>query len=439
MTKEQALILLRDKPIRFAKMLGFDKMNKLHNDWIIEMVRGKQDLTLQASRGTYKTTCVSFALALIIILLPNKRTLFLRKTDADVKEVIKQVQKILLDEHTQHIINCLYGVNLKLTVQSATEISTNLTTDIKGTSQLVGTGIGSSLTGKHFDRIFTDDIVNVKDRVSKAEREATKIVYQELQNIKNRGGRIFNTGTPWHKDDCFSIMPKPEKYDCYNPSIKQIISDADLTHIKLSMSPSLFAANYELKHIAAENMLFFERPTGANVEMVRDAFCHIDAAYGGEDWTAFTAMAYKDGIFYIYGKCWQRHVEDCYKAISEEYQRLMLGKCFCETNADKGFLAKDLKTKHGLRMVTYHENTNKHLKISTYLKAVWEYVVFVSGTDDEYIEQIIDYSEDAEHDDCADSAACLARRLYKKAGIRIELADSTKDNEIGVIKSSEIL
>ena len=147
--------------------------------------RGKQDRTLQASRGTYKTTCVSFALAITIILLPNIRTLFLRKTDADVKEVIKQVQKILIDPHTQHIVNCIYGVSLKLTVQSATEISTNLTVDIKGTSQLVGTGIGSSLTGKHFDRIFTDDIVNVKDRVSKAEREATKIVYQELQNKRS--------------------------------------------------------------------------------------------------------------------------------------------------------------------------------------------------------------------------------------------------------------
>ena len=128
------------------------------------MVRGKQDRTLQASRGTYKTTCVSFALAITIILLPNIRTLFLRKTDADVKEVIKQVQKILIDPHTQHIVNCIYGVSLKLTVQSATEISTNLTVDIKGTSQLVGTGIGSSLTGKHFDRIFTDDIVNGKQR-----------------------------------------------------------------------------------------------------------------------------------------------------------------------------------------------------------------------------------------------------------------------------------
>ena len=94
MTRQQAVDFLLNRPVRFAHLLGFTKLGSLHNDWICEMVRGKEDKTLQASRGTYKTTSVSIALALINILLPNKRVLFMRKTDNDVKEVIKQVQKI---------------------------------------------------------------------------------------------------------------------------------------------------------------------------------------------------------------------------------------------------------------------------------------------------------------------------------------------------------
>lgn len=428
MTREKAIRFLITKPYKFGHLLGFTKLSELHNEWILLMLKGKEDFTLQASRGTFKTTCVSIALAIQIILMPNMRTLFIRKTDNDIKEVIKQVSKILQDPHTQLFVNAIYGVQLKLNVKSATEITTNLTTDIKGTSQLVGTGIGSSLTGKHFDRIFTDDIVNVKDRVSKAEREATKIVYQELQNIKNHGGRIFNTGTPWAKEDCFSIMPEAVKYNCYHPLIRQIISENELQYIKKNMSPSLFAANYELKHIAAENMLFFERPTDADISYVYNAICQIDCAYGGEDYTAFTAMSYFNGHFYIYGKCWQKHIEDCYDEIVSDYRRLMLGKCFVETNADKGMIAKDMKRKFGMRMVSYHEATNKHIKISTYLKAIWEYVIFVAGTDAEYINQILDYTEDAEHDDCPDSAAVLARRLYKKANIKINIG---LDDEVG--------
>ena len=275
MTREQAVKFLITKPASFGRLVGFTKLTDLHNAWILDMLKGQGDRTLQAHRASYKTTCVSIALALIIILLPNKRTLFLRKTDADIKEIIKQVQKILKDPHTQYFVQCIYGVNLKLTVESATEINTNLTTDIRGTSQLVGMGCGSSITGKHFDRIFTDDIVNINDRVSKAERDRTKLVYQELQNIKNRDGRIFNTGTPWCKDDCFTIMPEAEKFDCYSTGL---ISDEQLEVIKKSMTRSLFAANYELRHIAAEDVIFQNPQTGADPSEVEQGDCHIDAA-----------------------------------------------------------------------------------------------------------------------------------------------------------------
>ena len=103
--------------------------------------------------------------------------MFMRKTDNDVKEVIKQVKKILELPITRDFVKSMYGVDLVVNA-NATEITTNLTNDPRGTAQLVGMGIGGSLTGKHFDRIFTDDIVNVQDRISKAEREHTKLIYQ---------------------------------------------------------------------------------------------------------------------------------------------------------------------------------------------------------------------------------------------------------------------
>lgn len=429
MTRNDAVQFLKNRPYKFGHLLGFTKLTKLHNKWIKQMLCGRDDMSLAASRNTYKTTCDSIALALIIILLPKVRTMFMRKTDDDVKEIIKQTAKILKDPHTQYFVQTIYGVSLNLTVESVFEISTNLVTDAKGTSQLVGIGMGSSLTGKHFDRIFTDDIINIKDRISKAERERTKLIYQELQNLKNRGGRIINTLTIWHKDDASNLMPNLEKYDCYHPDVRGIITDEVIEEKKASMTPSLFACNYELKIIADENLLFTERPMGAHVSNIEGAMSHIDCAYGGEDFTAFTAMAYKDGQFYVYGRCWQKHVESCYNDIYSDYMRLSLGKCMLENNADKGFCAKDLKRKFGMRTVTYHEGMNKHLKISTYLKAIWKYVIFIEGTDDDYISQILDYNEDADHDDCADSASCLARRLYKKAGIVVDIGLHDEMNE----------
>lgn len=415
MNRQRAVEFLLNNPVKFAHMIGFTKLRDFHNSWIKQMIKSKSDKTLQGSRGTYKTTCVSVALALIIILLPNKRTMFMRKTDNDVKEVIKQVQKILQDPHTLYFVQCMYGKDftLRLTIQSATEISTNLTGDLKGTSQLVGIGMGASLTGKHFDFIFTDDIVNVKDRISKAERDNTKLIYQELQNIKNRGGRIFNTGTPWHREDAFSIMPEPEKWDCYREEVKEILSDEELAELRKTMLPSLFAANYELRHIAAEDVIFTNPKIGGNPAMCEQGMAHIDAAFGGEDYTAFTIMHKTGGKYYIFGKLWHKHVENCYSDIKRYYAQFMCGKMPIEDNGDKGFTARDLK-KQGIRAYTYHESMNKHIKITTYLLKIWDDVIFVDGTDEEYINQICDYNEGAEHDDAPDSASSLARLLLNK-------------------------
>lgn len=412
LTRSQAIDFLKNRPAEYAHMLGFTKLTDLHNGWIREMLIGTEDATLMAHRGSYKTTCVSVALAMTIFLLPKIRTVFIRKTDTDVKEVIKQVQKILQDPHTQYFVQAIYGAPLKLTTQSTTEINTNLISDVKGTSQLLGMGIGGSLTGKHFDRIFTDDISNMKDRVSRAERDRTKLAYQELQNIKNRSelGKIYNTGTPWHEDDVGILMPAPKKYTCYESGL---MTDEEIQEVKEKMTPSLFAANYELRFIASEDVIFTNPQLNADISLIYDGQSHVDAAYYGEDYTAFTIVAIHDGKFYVYGKCWRKHIDDVMPEIADLHNKFLCRKLFCETNADKGYVAKAFRDR-GLRVSTYHERENKHVKITTYLKFNWKDVIFVEGTDEKYINQICDYNENAEHDDCPDSLASLIRKLERR-------------------------
>ena len=89
------------------------------------------------------------------------------------------------------------------------------------------------------------------------------------------------------------------------------------------------------------------------------------------------------------------------------------GRIYCEDNGDKGYLAKDLRSK-GERVVKYHESQNKFIKITSYLKVAWKHVYFVDGTDAEYINQICDYNENAEHDDAPDSCASIIRQMFFK-------------------------
>ena len=376
MTRNEAISFLLKKPYKLGHLLGFTLLNEeLHNEWIKSMVRGDKDQTIQAHRGSYKTTCVALALVIIIVLYPNVKVMFMRKTDTDVKEIINQVKKMLQSPVIRYFVTVIYGCELKLLVATQTQITTNLTTDPRGTDQLTAQGINGSLTGKHYDIIFTDDIVNKDDRVSKAEREHTKLVYQELQNIKNRGGRIVNTGTPWHKEDAFILMPNIERYDCY---MTHLITEEELAALKSSMTASLFAANYELKHIADEDVLFDNPVTDGDPAMVEQGHCHIDAAYGGGDYTAFTIVRKYDGHYYVFGKLWHKHVEDVQDEIIRYRKAFNAGRIACETNADKGYLAKALRAL-GERTSPYPEKMNKYLKITTYLKAEWGKVVFVTS------------------------------------------------------------
>lgn len=409
---ETAYRFLTEKPAQYGQMLGYpDLRDDLHGEWIRKMVLGHEDMTLQAHRGSYKTTCDCIGLAENIILRGDLNSIFLRKTDTDIQEVINNVTRILIHPVTQQLYKALTGNNLAIIKSNSSEITTSSYIAPRGAVQLLGIGIGGSLTGKHADRVWTDDIVNLKDRRSRAERELTKAVYQELQNVRNPGGRIINTGTPWHKDDAFTLMPPPDRYDCYKT---ELLSREKLDELRNKMSPSLFAANYELRHIAEENALFTTAPKfSSESSLLRDGIAHIDAAYGGEDYTAFTCGQRKGDKIYLYGRLWQRHVDTVLDTAIKEANRLMCAPIHCEQNADKGYVGREIRNR-GSYAYTYSESQNKHIKISSYLKKWWSNIVFLEGTDREYIEQIMDYTEDAQHDDAPDSAACVVRVLDRR-------------------------
>ncbi len=345
----------------------------------------------------------------LMIIKPNLAIDFFRKTDDDVKEIVTQVSKILKSETMQHLAHKIYDKPLKLTVDNAQELSTNLKTSTRGVSQLLGLGIKTSITGKHGDLIITDDIVNLLDRISKPERDRIKSAYMELQNIKNRTGRILNTGTPWHKEDAITDMPNKHIYDCYSTGL---ITREKIEEIRNKMTPSLFAANYELKHIADGDALFTNPQfiLGSTPDLLYNGIAHVDAAFGGEDGTAFTGLKQLGNLFLVVGKRWDKHIDDCMSEIVNLMKYYRLGSIAVEKNADKGYVAQNL-TKEGLIVDDYDEHMNKYIKISTYLRKNWKNIRFLEETDPEYINEILDYNENASHDDSPDTLSSILRKV----------------------------
>ena len=408
-----------ENPIPYAHKLGLDKLNgDMHREWIRRAffmghtpregaIKGTQ--ATQGHRGSYKSSCVRVGLGLRMIGLPFANTIMMRKTDPDVKDIMMAISKDLQQDVSMEIMKSIYGFYPKLTTNSYSELELSTYCGVMG-RQLIGIGTNTSVTGKH-GPVLTDDIITVKDRVSTAERERTKYALQELVNIASEEEQhLQHWGTPWHKDDGFTLMPSPEKYDVYSTGI---LTESQIKERKDGMTPSLFAANYELKHVADGDSLFCE-PKYGPFPIGAKAYAHIDAAYGGADSCSFTIIAEVDGKLHTVGWKMEGHIDNHLQGIVSKLERFQVHACAMEDNADKGYLKKELAPMTPTKLHGYHESMNKYYKISSFGKSRWKDVIFdLEEGDPEYVEAITDYNENSTHDDCPDDYASLVRWKYK--------------------------
>ena len=98
-----------EHPEELGRQVGFKDLTPLHGEWIREMIDGEGDYTLQAHRGSYKSSCLAVAISLMLVLFAKKNIIFLRKTDNDVSEMLGMVSKILRSGIMNDIVSALYG------------------------------------------------------------------------------------------------------------------------------------------------------------------------------------------------------------------------------------------------------------------------------------------------------------------------------------------
>ena len=116
------------QPEVFGHEVGFTDLTRLHGEWIWEMVFGKEDYTLQAHRGSYKSSCLAIAIALRMVIFRRENIIFLRKADNDVSEMLAMVGKILRSDPMRGLVYHLLspGTELTITSEGADHITTNL-------------------------------------------------------------------------------------------------------------------------------------------------------------------------------------------------------------------------------------------------------------------------------------------------------------------------
>lgn len=399
---------VRDNPHKLGHYLGYKDLNETHNLWIRNCWMNSKDYVLMAHRNSYKTSAVLIVGTIwYLIFNPEATILIVRKEYEGAASIVKAILKHYESQELHELYTSLGYADFRVKDAKKDSITLPYKKQVTKEGNIDSMGIGGAITGRHYDKILCDDICTLKDRVSKAERDTTKEFVRELMNIKKPGGTMTVTGTPWHKDDVYSILPEADRYPIGSVKINQF-TDTVIEEIRQRTTASLFAINYQLKHVADENKVFtdFKWDNWRN-ELV-GTVGHIDTAYSGDHYTAFTLKQERDGRIILKGWVWRKSITDLYHQIVEIANNHNCGTIYIEENADKG-LSKLEMMKFYPTMIGYSEKENKHNKIIGYLKYNWPEIYFDQYCQEEYLNQILDYEEGEEPDDAPDSAASIIR------------------------------
>lgn len=441
-TAERIQMIL-EHPHLLGHIMGFTKLTEMHSEWIWHLYGQPEGIhpALQAHRGSYKTTATSQVGPLWWLLFhPDDRFGLVREHFTAAAETLEVISKacrlpevIRLFNEVQpelapfRVVQAPFG---KLLLSCKRTVTKELSIQAHGVDQLP--------TGTHFDRMQLDDVISRQDRLSQAKRKRTKGAIQEvLANIIDPGKSVSHCGTPWDKRDAWSLwtgdhsdesdelqmaededditLQAPLKVDVYHSGL---LTPAQIRKIKRTTTPSLFAANYELKHIADSDQIFADMHFDTWQPKCERVFCHVDAKYDGDHTMGVTfASRRPDGKIQVYGKIYTESIKFKSREILDLCMRFRVRKIYVEDNPDKGYAAELLARKPAddrpsIPVKRYHEVLNKHVKITSYILEYWDELIFDPNCDEAYVAQIMDYRQGQEPDDGPDSLASIIREAF---------------------------
>jgi hypothetical protein len=210
MIDNQTLRVIAREPHRLGQVIGKDRLTPLHSEWINYCWNSSGPRALQAFRGGYKTTAITLVGSIVWMLFhPNDRIALIRKNFRAAADVIRAIAGAMEREEVKAVFKMAQGAYPRAEISR----DGNLKYNFKGADTLEGNltalGMDSGITGLHFDKIRCDDIITLKDRISRAERERTKEIVREIQtNIIEPGKGSAWIGTTVNKLSR-KISPRP--------------------------------------------------------------------------------------------------------------------------------------------------------------------------------------------------------------------------------------
>lgn len=263
-----------------TNILGYKDWDIVHDDLEIFLAKASNKKALLLPRGCLKTSVVTISKSVQYVLRnPNVRIL--------IANQVWDISRKMLSEIKEHLENKsdlpkLFGT-FKSDFWNQDAITIRQRTKALKEPTISTTGVEAEQTGGHFDVIFLDDLTGLQNCQTPEQREKVKRFRRSMINLLEPGGTLVEVGTRWHLDDTFSeILDKESEY--YDIMNRQIVENGKIifpkkfnlkfdsarktwshtetpcmdyiNHLKKSMTPAEFAAQYMNNPIDEENQLF---------------------------------------------------------------------------------------------------------------------------------------------------------------------------------------
>lgn len=262
-----------------TQMLGYTDWDTVHDDIELFLARPSMKKALLVPRNHLKTSLVTISKSIQWTLQnPNIRIL--------IANQVWDMSRKMLSEIKQHLIQSplakIFG-DFRSEVWNQDEIIVRGRTKARKEPTILTTGIEAETTSGHFDVIILDDLTGHQNSQTPEQREKTKRYRRSMINLLEPAGTLLEVGTRWHLDDTFSdVFEKEHEY--YDIMIRKVIENGKIIfpkkfnkrfdhgkkvwvttdepcmdfieHLRKSMTPAEFAAQYMNNPIDELNQLF---------------------------------------------------------------------------------------------------------------------------------------------------------------------------------------
>ncbi|MCB1202593.1 MAG: terminase, partial [Leptospiraceae bacterium] len=299
---------------------------------------------------------------------------------------------------------------------------------------VISAGVGGTITGRGADIFLIDD--PLKD----AEEAASEVIKDKIwdwygsvaRTRLSPGGIIMVVQTRWATDDlCGRLLEREGTIDSGGiwdvlklPAIlngealwPEKFPLDDLLEIRNLMGEKMFQALYQQEPMDITERIFADPQFGEPPVDLRK-IAYLDPAFGGKDYSALAIGGNhrvddnprNDKAYVTHGSIWKGTIDVTYNRVEKILKAQNVEALWIESNQAQTVLSFEFR-KRGIKVNEVSNNAPKHLRIQNYVKLNWPRIYFSKLIENDFIQQVLKYSELARNDDAPDALAGLMQQL----------------------------